>query len=95
MRISNTGECEENYESGWVMEVERLKDRWVAELTLNGIPYTIYLESDYPNMRCSGVDIWDGGELAGKVDYDFKLIVCNRVENEEKDLNNKSKSNGF
>lgn len=77
------------------MEKERLKDRWVAGLTLNGITYTIYLESDYPNMRCNGVDIWDGGEVAEKVDYDFKLIVCNRVKNKEKDLNSKSKSNGF
>lgn len=77
------------------LEKKRLKDRWVVELTLNGIPYTLSLESDYPNMRCSGVEIWDGGETAEKVDYDFKLIVCNRVENKEKDLNSKSKSNDF
>lgn len=77
------------------MEKERLKDRWVAELTLNGVTYTLSLESDFPNMKCNSVDIWDGGEAAEKVDYDFKLIVCNRVENKEKDLNGKSKSNGF
>lgn len=74
------------------MEKEKLKDRWIAELTLNGITYTIYLESDYPNMRCSGVDIWDGGEAAEKVDYDFKLIVCNRDKNKEKVI--KDFSNG-
>lgn len=77
------------------MEKERLKDRWVVELTINGIPYTISLESDYPNIRCNRVQIWKGGEIAEEVDYAFKLLVCNRVENKEKDLNNKSKSNGF
>ena len=74
-------------------EKERLKDRWIVKITINGIPYTISLESDYPNIRCNWVEIWKDGETAEKVDYDFKLIVCNRVENKEKDLNSKSKSN--
>lgn len=76
------------------MEKERLKDRWIAELTLNGVTYTLSLESDFPNMKCSGVDIWDGAELVEKLDYDFKLLACNRVV-PKKDLNSKSKSNGF
>lgn len=76
------------------MEKERLKDRWIAELTLNGATYTLSLESDFPNMKCIRVDIWDGGEVAEKVDYDFKLLACNRVVS-KKDLNSKSKSNDF
>lgn len=76
------------------MEVERLKDRWVAELTLGGTTYTLSLESDFPNMKCSGVDIWDGAELVEKLDFDFNLLACNRV-GIKKDLNSRSKSNNF
>lgn len=76
------------------MEVERLNDRWVAELTLGETTYTLSLESDFPNMKCSRVDIWDGAELVEELEYDFKLLACNRVY-AKKDLNNKSKPSDF
>lgn len=77
------------------MEKERLKDRWVVKLTLGDLTYRLFLESDYPNIRCNRVQIWKGRELISEPEFEFSLLVCNRVENKEKDLNSKSKSNDF
>lgn len=74
------------------MKKERLKDRWVVKLTIEGLTYRLSLESDYPNIRCNRVEIWDGKKFIREPEFEFSLIVCNRVESKEKDLNSKSKS---